>query len=274
VSQCGITAAPAWEEAERGRVIAILICQIVLSIGLASIFLIRPSVTSGAAWKIVAFIGLCVLPVLCIVGGMNTHVQRSEQTRFCVSCHVMVPYGQSLYVDDPAHIPAQHFQNHRVPADMACYSCHAVCDYPARSGGDPHIRRIQERPVPALSPGRPRLRRESDPRRNQGFAHFGADVLPDQRLPRYRARCGESEPSKILEARSMKLNQVGIRRLLQVSSGLVIVGLLLEIVSLLWFHPLSFVLFAFVAATLIGLGILVYLVSLVFVVSPPAEKQG
>jgi hypothetical protein len=72
----------------------------------------------------------------------------------------------------------------------------------------------------------------------------------------------------------MKLNEIGIRRLLQVSSGLVILGLLLEIVSLLWFHPLSFVLFAFVAAALIGLGILVYLVSLVFVVSPPAEKRG
>ncbi|MFY9753610.1 MAG: NapC/NirT family cytochrome c [Candidatus Acidiferrales bacterium] len=105
--------------------IGILICQIALSVVLASIFLIRPSLTSAVGWKIVAFIGLCVLPALCIVGGMNTHVQRSEQTRFCISCHVMIPYGQSLYIDDPKHIPAQHFQNHRVPADMACYSCHA-----------------------------------------------------------------------------------------------------------------------------------------------------
>lgn len=70
----------------------------------------------------------------------------------------------------------------------------------------------------------------------------------------------------------MKLHEIGIRRLLRVSSGLVIVGLLLEIVSLLWFHPLSFVLFAFVAASLIGLGILVYLVSLVLVAQPPAEN--
>jgi len=105
--------------------IAVLICQIVLSIVLAAVFLIRPSVTHAVGWKIVAFIGLCVLPALCFVGGMNTHIQRSEQTRFCISCHVMVPYGQSLYVDDPSHIPAQHFQNHRVPVDMACYSCHA-----------------------------------------------------------------------------------------------------------------------------------------------------
>jgi len=106
-------------------VIAVLICQIVLSIVLAAVFLIRPSVTHAVGWKIVAFIGLCVLPALCIVGGMNTHIQRSEQTRFCISCHVMIPYGQSLYVDDPSHIPAQHFQNHRVPAAAACYACHA-----------------------------------------------------------------------------------------------------------------------------------------------------
>ena len=105
--------------------IGILICQIALSVVLAALFLVRPSLTSAAGWKIVAFIGLCVLPALGIVGGMNTHVQRSEQTQFCISCHVMIPYGQSLYVDDPSHIPAQHFQNHRVPPDMACYSCHA-----------------------------------------------------------------------------------------------------------------------------------------------------
>jgi hypothetical protein len=72
----------------------------------------------------------------------------------------------------------------------------------------------------------------------------------------------------------MKLNEIGIRRFLQFSSTLVIAGLLLEIVSLLWFHPLSFVLFAFVAATLIGLGILVYLVSLVFVATPSAESHN
>jgi len=71
----------------------------------------------------------------------------------------------------------------------------------------------------------------------------------------------------------MKISEIGIGRLLRISSGLVIVGLLLEIVSLLWFHPLSFVLFAFLAAALIGLGILVYLVSLVFVAPPPPAAR-
>ncbi|MFZ3214733.1 MAG: hypothetical protein WCC21_02500 [Candidatus Acidiferrales bacterium] len=71
----------------------------------------------------------------------------------------------------------------------------------------------------------------------------------------------------------MKLSQIGIQRLLRIASVLVIAGLGLEIISLLWFHPISFVLFAFVAVSLIGLGILVYLASLVFAVSPLDENR-
>jgi hypothetical protein len=51
-------------------------------------------------------------------------------------------------------------------------------------------------------------------------------------------------------------------------------GLVVEIASLLCFHPLSFVLFTFVGASLIGLGIVAYLASLVFVASSGAEKHG
>jgi hypothetical protein len=69
----------------------------------------------------------------------------------------------------------------------------------------------------------------------------------------------------------MKLSEVGMRRILRASSALVMVGLLVEIGSLLWFHPLSFVLFAFLASALVGLGMLLYLLSLVFVALPPAE---
>ena len=72
----------------------------------------------------------------------------------------------------------------------------------------------------------------------------------------------------------MKLRAIGIWRFLQVSSSLIMLGLLVEIVSLLWFHPLSFLLFAFVGVILIGLGIAVYLISLVFAVSPSAESRG
>src|SRR5450432_802936 len=56
----------------------------------------------------------------------HTRSDRDWSSDVCSSdLHVMIPYGQSLYIDDANHIPAQHFQNHRVPVDMACYSCHA-----------------------------------------------------------------------------------------------------------------------------------------------------
>ena len=64
------------------------------------------------------------MPVLCGVWGLSEHFERSKQTTFCLSCHIMGPYGRSLYVDDMNHIPAAHFQNHRIPADEACYTCH------------------------------------------------------------------------------------------------------------------------------------------------------
>ena len=57
-------------------------------------------------------------------------------------------------------------------------------------------------------------------------------------------------------------------RLLQIASVLIIVGLLVEIASLLWFHPLAFVLFVFISVSLTALGILVYLASLVFIARP------
>ena len=103
----------------------ILIALIALTGGLAAAFLIRPSITKGPTGKILAFVGLFILPALCLAGGMSAQVQRSEETQFCISCHSMEPFGRSLYVDDPKYIPAVHFQDHRVPAGQACYACHA-----------------------------------------------------------------------------------------------------------------------------------------------------
>ena len=102
----------------------VLIALIVLTIVLAGVFLVRPSITAGATGKILAFIGLCVLPALCIGTGMSSHMERSQQTAYCISCHSMESHGESLHVSDLSYIPAQHFQNHFVPPDKACYTCH------------------------------------------------------------------------------------------------------------------------------------------------------
>jgi cytochrome c-type protein NapC len=104
--------------------IGILIILVVLTIVLAGVFLVRPAITVGATGKILAFVGLCILPTLCIGAGMSFHLQRSQQTAYCVSCHSMESHGQSLHVLDTSYIPAQHFQNHLVPPRQACYTCH------------------------------------------------------------------------------------------------------------------------------------------------------
>jgi cytochrome c-type protein NapC len=102
----------------------ILVALIAVTIVLAAVFLVRASITVGPMGKILAFVSLCILPALCIATGLSTHMERSEQTKFCIACHSMENYGKSLYLDDPKYIPAQHFQNHRVPPKMACYACH------------------------------------------------------------------------------------------------------------------------------------------------------
>ena len=102
----------------------ILIALVVLTIIMAAVFLVYPAVTVEASGKILAFFALCILPALCIGTGMSVQNERSKQTSYCVSCHSMVTHGQSLYLLDRQYIPAQHFQNHLVPSDKACYTCH------------------------------------------------------------------------------------------------------------------------------------------------------
>jgi len=61
----------------------------------------------------------------------------------------------------------------------------------------------------------------------------------------------------------MKLTEIGRRRLLQIAGSLIVLGLILELIRLLWFHPLSFDLFMFFSVPLIGLGAPIFLVWLV-----------
>jgi nitrate/TMAO reductase-like tetraheme cytochrome c subunit len=94
--------------------------------------MIRPDITAARGGKILAFLGLFIFPVFAGFAGLGSHIERSKQTSFCLSCHVMEGYGQSLRVDDASYIPAVHYQNNRVPRDEACYTCHT--DYTLYSG--------------------------------------------------------------------------------------------------------------------------------------------
>jgi len=97
---------------------------IALTIALIALLVARPGLTATNGGKIMAFLVLFGLPLLCLGLGFSAQMQNSKSTRFCLSCHIMEPYGQSLHIDDPGHLAAAHFQNHRVPPDEACYTCH------------------------------------------------------------------------------------------------------------------------------------------------------
>jgi cytochrome c-type protein NapC len=86
---------------------------------------IRPSIIGRPEGRLVGLLAFFILPVIAAGIGATEHFEGSKQTHFCLSCHIMEPWGKSLYYDDQAHIPAAHFQNHRIDPDLACYTCHS-----------------------------------------------------------------------------------------------------------------------------------------------------
>lgn len=97
---------------------------VVVTVALAALIALRPELTRGRAGRVLAFVALFLLPALLTAGGLKAHMEQAKSTEFCLSCHVMEPYGESLWTEDPAYLAASHFQNRRVPRDAACYSCH------------------------------------------------------------------------------------------------------------------------------------------------------
>ena len=95
-----------------------------VTIVLVAAIVFRPSLTVTRGGKQFAFAVYVLLPIVVASMGASEHMERSKQTQFCLSCHVMDPYGRSLYIDDPTYLPAAHFQNARIPRDEACYTCH------------------------------------------------------------------------------------------------------------------------------------------------------
>jgi cytochrome c-type protein NapC len=104
--------------------VSFLLLLILFSVSSIVALFFRPDATATRGGKIMAFLVLFFLPLLCVSMGVSSELERSKSTAFCLSCHIMESYGKSLRVDDPSYLAAAHFQNHRVPADEACYTCH------------------------------------------------------------------------------------------------------------------------------------------------------
>jgi cytochrome c-type protein NapC len=104
---------------------ALLMILIGISIAFIVLVVIRPSLIARREGRVLGLLAFIVLPVVAASIGASEHLENSKQTQFCLSCHIMEPWGKSLYVDDPSYIPAAHFQNHRIAPDEACYTCHS-----------------------------------------------------------------------------------------------------------------------------------------------------
>ena len=95
-----------------------------LTIALLVVLVARPSLADGTGGKVLAFVALFILPISLTGIGTTIHLERSTSTGFCLSCHIMEPYGESLLIDDSEYLPASHYQNHRVSREHACFDCH------------------------------------------------------------------------------------------------------------------------------------------------------
>jgi cytochrome c-type protein NapC len=116
---------------------------VLVTIALISLVVLRPALVATKGGRSLAFISLFILPLMATGLGTAAQVEHSKTTGFCLSCHVMAPYGKSLYVDDAAYVPAGHFQNNRVPRGQACFTCHTdytlFGDYKAKLRGLRHV---------------------------------------------------------------------------------------------------------------------------------------
>ena len=103
-----------------------LVAIVLVAIALIALVVLRPGLTATRGGKILAFLALAVIPGLATAMGLSAHMERSKKTEFCLSCHVMEPYGKSLQLDDASALPASHFQNRRIDREHACFTCHTT----------------------------------------------------------------------------------------------------------------------------------------------------
>lgn len=66
----------------------------------------------------------------------------------------------------------------------------------------------------------------------------------------------------------MKFKTLEMSRVLRLSGILLIAGLVIEAVSLLFNHPLSFIGFIVIGGSLLGIGVMLFLISLVEIGQP------
>lgn len=113
----------------------------VATIAVAASIARRPDAGATVGGKVLVFLALFVLPGLVLIGAASRHYEQAKTTQFCISCHAIDPFAESLLIDDPRFLPAAHYQNKRIPAERACYTCHS--DYTMFGDFDDKVRGVR-----------------------------------------------------------------------------------------------------------------------------------
>ncbi len=103
-----------------------LLIAVVVTITLMVVVVLKPDSTSRRGGQVLGFVAFFVLPLALTSFGVAAHLEHSKSTEFCLSCHVMEPYGESLMIDAEEYVPAAHFQNSLIPRDQVCFTCHTT----------------------------------------------------------------------------------------------------------------------------------------------------
>ncbi len=261
----------------------------------ATVFLIavvalRPALTDARGGKILAFGAFFVLPVLATLGGVSAHLEHSKSTEFCMSCHEMEAYGQSLLVDDSEYVPANHYQNRRIDREHACFTCHTdytmFGDVTAKLRGLKHVWVHYFGDVPP--PGEIEL---YTPYQNRECLHCHAGARSYTENPMHEDMLGDLAADEVscldchasfhdvgdLGGQAMwqpeeptDLGQLGgqeetrcvtatkLHQRLRLSGGLLAGGLVIEALTLFWSHPTAFLAFLGLGGVLVAAGLGIY----------------
>lgn len=121
-----------------------VIVGLVVALASAAIAFLGAQQLGASGWGRRALLVAAVLvPIAASAASLTAGIEESSRTRFCLSCHEMTQYGQSLFVDDRHALPAAHYQNRLVERDNACFSCHTdyalFGDFKAKLNGLRHV---------------------------------------------------------------------------------------------------------------------------------------
>ncbi len=104
--------------------------QWILAVGaivvLVPLLALRSSMRTRAtlARRLFAFVVMFVLPGVWLLGMLAYADTSMRKTSFCLSCHEMQPYGESLIMDGREALASAHYRGGRSDREKACYVCH------------------------------------------------------------------------------------------------------------------------------------------------------